>query len=175
MVCAKFPIRTGPAWELLPKPSHSEGRPVPCSGTFKGWDDDDEEMSEGCVARKRPLRTEYLSYVASWTIYWGAGARLGEAPPPPPPPPRPVAGRALHAHVAAPALAPAHSPCSGTLCTAPVVTGHHLGALLSSLGGGCAWLSLALSRSAAAPLVAGGCYLASLVATPLSVLLLDAC
>ncbi|KAI8426659.1 hypothetical protein MSG28_005428 [Choristoneura fumiferana] len=35
MVCVKFPIRTGPAWELLPKPSHSEGRPVPCSGTCK--------------------------------------------------------------------------------------------------------------------------------------------
>ncbi|KAI8433439.1 hypothetical protein MSG28_015475 [Choristoneura fumiferana] len=34
MVCVKFPIRTGPAWELLPKPSHSERRPVPSSG----WD-----------------------------------------------------------------------------------------------------------------------------------------
>ncbi|KAI8441851.1 hypothetical protein MSG28_005535 [Choristoneura fumiferana] len=33
MVRAKFPIRTGPAWELWPKPSCSERRPVPSSGT----------------------------------------------------------------------------------------------------------------------------------------------
>ncbi|KAI8438163.1 hypothetical protein MSG28_010785 [Choristoneura fumiferana] len=42
MVCVKFPIRTGPAWELWPKPSCSERRPVPSSGTYIGWDDDDE-------------------------------------------------------------------------------------------------------------------------------------
>ncbi|KAI8441953.1 hypothetical protein MSG28_005625 [Choristoneura fumiferana] len=39
MVRAKFPIRTGPAWELWPKPSCSERRPVPSSGTYIGWDD----------------------------------------------------------------------------------------------------------------------------------------
>ncbi|KAI8433474.1 hypothetical protein MSG28_015509 [Choristoneura fumiferana] len=33
MVRVKFPIRTGPAWELWPKPSCSERRPVPSSGT----------------------------------------------------------------------------------------------------------------------------------------------
>ncbi|KAI8433499.1 hypothetical protein MSG28_015531 [Choristoneura fumiferana] len=33
MVRLKFPIRTGPAWELWPKPSCSERRPVPSSGT----------------------------------------------------------------------------------------------------------------------------------------------
>ncbi|KAI8421197.1 hypothetical protein MSG28_008266 [Choristoneura fumiferana] len=41
MVRVKFPIRTGPAWELLPKPFHSERRPVPSNGTYIGWDDDD--------------------------------------------------------------------------------------------------------------------------------------
>ncbi|KAI8429366.1 hypothetical protein MSG28_000011 [Choristoneura fumiferana] len=34
MVCVKFPIRAGPAWELWPKPSCSERRPVPSSGTL---------------------------------------------------------------------------------------------------------------------------------------------
>ncbi|KAI8436994.1 hypothetical protein MSG28_010396 [Choristoneura fumiferana] len=44
MVRAKFPIRTGPAWELWPKPSCSERRPVPSSGTYIGWDDDDDPL-----------------------------------------------------------------------------------------------------------------------------------
>ncbi|KAI8423432.1 hypothetical protein MSG28_012565 [Choristoneura fumiferana] len=43
MVRVKFPIRTGPAWELRPKPSCSERRPVPSSGTYIGWDDDDDD------------------------------------------------------------------------------------------------------------------------------------
>ncbi|KAI8440877.1 hypothetical protein MSG28_009179 [Choristoneura fumiferana] len=48
MVCVKFPIRTG-AWELWPKPSCSERRPVPSSGTYKGWDDDDDdEINSNC-------------------------------------------------------------------------------------------------------------------------------
>ncbi|KAI8426699.1 hypothetical protein MSG28_014405 [Choristoneura fumiferana] len=34
MVRVKFPIRTGPAWELWPKPSCYERRPVPSSGTI---------------------------------------------------------------------------------------------------------------------------------------------
>ncbi|KAI8422851.1 hypothetical protein MSG28_006593 [Choristoneura fumiferana] len=42
MVRVKFPIRTGPAWELWPKPSCSDTRPVPSSGTYIGWDDDDD-------------------------------------------------------------------------------------------------------------------------------------
>ncbi|KAI8431204.1 hypothetical protein MSG28_001242 [Choristoneura fumiferana] len=44
MVRAKFPIRTGPAWELWPKPSCSERRPVPSSGTYIGWDDEAYEQ-----------------------------------------------------------------------------------------------------------------------------------
>ncbi|KAI8441452.1 hypothetical protein MSG28_015052 [Choristoneura fumiferana] len=40
MVRVKFPIRTGPAWELWPKPSCTERRPVPSSGTYIGWGDD---------------------------------------------------------------------------------------------------------------------------------------
>lgn len=32
-MCVKFPTRNGPAWELNPKPSHSERKPVPSRGT----------------------------------------------------------------------------------------------------------------------------------------------
>lgn len=34
-----FPIRTEPAWKLRLKPSHSERKPVLCSGTYMGRDD----------------------------------------------------------------------------------------------------------------------------------------
>lgn len=40
MACMKFSIRTGPTRELRPKPSHSEKRPVPSSGTYIGCDDE---------------------------------------------------------------------------------------------------------------------------------------
>lgn len=44
MVYVRFRTRTGPARELWPKPSHSERRPVPHSGTYLyvGGDDDDD-------------------------------------------------------------------------------------------------------------------------------------
>ncbi|KAI8434402.1 hypothetical protein MSG28_012440 [Choristoneura fumiferana] len=53
MVCVKFPIRTGPAWELWPKPSCSERRPVPSSGTYIGWDDDDDDRLPANLAKNR--------------------------------------------------------------------------------------------------------------------------
>ncbi|KAI8431677.1 hypothetical protein MSG28_016156 [Choristoneura fumiferana] len=54
MVRVKFPIRTGPAWELWPKPSCSERRPVPSSGTYIGWDDEKDK-------RRRPPPAGQLS------------------------------------------------------------------------------------------------------------------
>ncbi|KAI8423320.1 hypothetical protein MSG28_014339 [Choristoneura fumiferana] len=41
--CMKFPIRTRSAWELRPKPSYSEWRPVLSRGTYISWDDDDDD------------------------------------------------------------------------------------------------------------------------------------
>lgn len=39
-VSLKFPICIGPAWDLRPKPSHADRRPVPSDGTYIGWDGD---------------------------------------------------------------------------------------------------------------------------------------
>ncbi|XP_063392406.1 uncharacterized protein LOC134677893 [Cydia fagiglandana] len=112
-----------------------------------------------------PLHVEYLCWVPSSVIFFGAGARL-RRPRAPAKALRLAAAAALHAHVAAPALA----VCAVTVFSAalhgPVING----ALLSSVGSGCAWLSLALAPRAALPAAAS--YTASLLATPLSALLL---
>lgn len=71
-----------------------------------------------------PLRAEYLSHAASWTIYWGAGARLaargarGARPPA-----ALLLAAALHAHVAAPALCACALVMFGDALHAHVVSG----------------------------------------------------
>ncbi|KAI8441856.1 hypothetical protein MSG28_005540 [Choristoneura fumiferana] len=72
MVRVKFPIRTGPAWELRPKPSCSERRPVPSSGTHIGWDDDDDD--------------EYLLDSSCGLLTLHIGERILEINGPPAPP-----------------------------------------------------------------------------------------
>ncbi|XP_059046822.1 uncharacterized protein LOC131842300 [Achroia grisella] len=116
-----------------------------------------------------PLRTEYVWYVLLWYVYYVAGglargewAARGERGARGPRP-RLLVACAAHAHVVAPAL------CVAAVAAFRDGVDHRMvkGALVSSVGGPCAWLSLSLSRQHAAALTAAN-YAASLLAEPLA-------
>ncbi|XP_031764099.2 uncharacterized protein LOC116412819 isoform X2 [Galleria mellonella] len=121
-------------------------------------------ISSVCSAAAGPLRTEYAWYAPLWYVYYAAGRRLR------------AAGRprvrllllcAAHAHLVAPAL------CLVAVAAFGDGLDHRLvkGALVSSVGGPCVWLSLSLARPHAAALTAAN-YAGSLLAEPLTMLLI---
>lgn len=62
MVSVEFPFRTGPTWEIQPKPSLSDRSPVPSTGTCIRWDDDDDYdncivLSHGRITRRNDKNT----------------------------------------------------------------------------------------------------------------------
>lgn len=62
-IYAKFPIRTELAWELQPKPSHYERRPVPsCRAYYISWMMMIQRQSFGAIRVPRKLTMALLSY-----------------------------------------------------------------------------------------------------------------
>ncbi|KAM3956202.1 LOW QUALITY PROTEIN: uncharacterized protein ACR2FA_009842 [Aphomia sociella] len=110
-----------------------------------------------------PLRTEYLWFVPHSYVYYAAGRRAGG----PGGTGRLLLLSAAHAHVVAPSL------CVLVVAAFRDGVDHRVvkGALVSSVGAPCAWLSLSLAHHHAASLTAVN-YLSSLLAEPLTMLII---
>ncbi|XP_026313912.1 uncharacterized protein LOC113225725 isoform X2 [Hyposmocoma kahamanoa] len=108
------------------------------------------------------FHTEYTSYLPLSYIYYLSGLRGVRMPKT-----RSVALALLHAHVVAPAVAV-------VVCAGFQGLDHRIvrGALMSSTGGPCGWVSLSVCRSAHAPALIAASYGAALLAAPLAMIIL---